>query len=157
MTDITADDVAEIPPRRKKLLPLILVVVALIAGGAVGYTGLWSPQAMFAGATKLKAEPAPAAVFLDLPRLVVSLPANPPRNVALTALIDVDPAQIETARQLQPRIIDSFTAFLSDIEPAAFDRRGILDILRAELATRARFILGDKAVNDILITEYRLQ
>ena len=42
-------------------------------------------------------------------------------------------------------------------EIAALDRRGILEILRAEMATRARFVLGDQAVRDLLITEFRIQ
>ena len=37
------------------------------------------------------------------------------------------------------------------------EKRGILDIVRDELATRAVFVLGDKAFSDILITEFRIQ
>ena len=43
------------------------------------------------------------------------------------------------------------------IDAAAFSRRGILEIIRAELATRTRFVLGDAAVRDLLITEFRIQ
>ena len=56
-----------------------------------------------------------------------------------------------------PRITDSYNGFLSQIDAAAFSRRGILEILRAELATRTRFVLGDAALRDLLITEFRIQ
>ena len=90
-------------------------------------------------------------------RILLSLPGERPRTLAMSVLIDVAPASEALARQLMPRLSDAFTTFLADIDPAAFERRGILDIVRLELATRARFVLGEAAVRDLLITEYRIQ
>ena len=49
------------------------------------------------------------------------------------------------------------TPFLSQVDASAFGRRGILEIVRGELATRTSFILGEAAVRDLLITEFRIQ
>ena len=56
-----------------------------------------------------------------------------------------------------PRILDSFNSFLSDIDPAAFDRRGVLEIVRAELQTRVDMLLGEPRVGNVLITEFAIQ
>ena len=72
-------------------------------------------------------------------------------------MVEIDPAQADTANLLLPRITDSFNSLLSQVDPVAFSRRGILEIIREELATRSRLILGDAAVRDLLITEFRIQ
>lgn len=72
-------------------------------------------------------------------------------------MIDTDPLQADQAKLLMPRVVDAFNGLLAGIDPAALDRRGILEILRAEMATRARFVLGEDAVRDLLITEFRIQ
>ena len=66
----------------------------------------------------------------------------------------LDQAQIA---HLMPRILDAFTAFLSGIDPAAYDKRGVLEIIRAELLTRSRYVLGTDALKDLLITEFRFK
>ena len=55
------------------------------------------------------------------------------------------------------RVSDSFTTFLAGIDPAAYDKRGVLEVIRAELVTRARMVLGEAPVKDILITEFRFK
>ena len=160
MTDITAPDDAA-PPRRglKRLLPIMLPVVALLAGAAVSYTGLWSPLSLLSGSkTEEAAHPAgPTVTFVDVPRIVLTVPGERTQTLALTVMIEVDPATLAQSRALMPRVTDAFNQFLSQIDPVAFSRRGILEIVRAELATRARFVLGDAAVRDLLITEFRIQ
>ena len=56
-----------------------------------------------------------------------------------------------------PRILDTFTGFLSGIDPAAYDKRGVLEIIRAELLARTRYVLGETAAKDLLITEFRFK
>ncbi|AGT07447.1 flagellar basal body-associated FliL family protein [Paracoccus aminophilus] len=142
---------------RGGLLMIALPVLLLGAGFGTTYLGLWSPLSLFA---KSEAEPAafaPTAVFVDLPTIVTALPGGRGRSVVLSAKIETDAAHQAQVQYLQPRILDAFNTFLADIDPAAFERRGILDILRAELTTRLGFILGDKAFSDLLITEFRIQ
>ena len=159
MTDITDESLAA--PRKpmlKRMLPIMLPVVALIAGGATTFMGLWSPMALIGGgAPEVEAHAASAVVFLDVPRIVLTVPGGGGRSVVMTTMIDIDPAQVAQAKALMPRVTDAFNTFLTDIDPSAFDRRGILEIIRAELATRARFVLGETTVRDLLITEFRIQ
>ena len=141
MTDITADMVAKgagnaaEPPRKpllRRMLPVLLPLLALGVGAGSTYAGLWSPLALLQPSEPVPdVQAAPAVVFVDVPRIVLSLPGTDGRSLVVTTLIDID--------------------------PAALDRRGILEILRAEMATRARFVLGDQAVRDLLITEFRIQ
>ena len=56
-----------------------------------------------------------------------------------------------------PRVSDAFTSFLSGIDPAAYDKRGVLEIIRAELLARTRYVLGEDAIKDLLITEFRFK
>lgn len=161
MTDIT-DPSGTAPSRSRfgRLLPILIAAAALAGGMGTTYLGLWSPMALLAGGDTPQehAAPAgPAVVFVDVPRIVLTIPGPRPKSLALTALIEVEPASEPQARALMPRVTDAFNSFLSDIDPAAFERRGILEIIRLELATRARFVLGDAALRDLLITEFRIQ
>lgn len=161
MTDIS-EPMTALPAggRIRRLLPVLLAVAGLAAGLGTTLTGLWSPLSLIGrdSAPAPAESPAlPAVHFVEVPRILLSLPGERPRTLAMSVLIDVTPASEALARQLMPRLSDAFTTFLADIDPAAFERRGILDIVRLELATRARFVLGEEAVRDLLITEYRIQ
>ena len=160
MTETSDPDGAPAPKSAlRRLFPILLPLVALLAGLGVSYAGFFSPMRLLAPAeTQAEIKPAvPEASFVDVPRIVLSLGGDRMQTLALTVMIDTDPASVAQAKALMPRITDSYNGFLSKIEPAAFSRRGILEIVRAELATRTRFILGDDAVRDLLITEFRIQ
>ena len=157
MTDIS-EPIEDSPPRPlgRRLLPILLPVLALAAGFGVTYTGLLSPLSLLAPAAPAP-QAAPVAVFLDVPRIILTIPGERTQTLALAVVVEIDPAAADTARLLMPRIADSFNGFLSQVDPVAFSRRGILEIIREELATRSRFILGEAAVRDLLITEFRIQ
>ncbi|MDO5704160.1 MAG: flagellar basal body-associated FliL family protein [Paracoccus sp. (in: a-proteobacteria)] len=158
MTDATAET-SETPAKKKgMLLPLVLVAVLGVGGFASTFLGVWSPSALFApGEEKPQTEAAPQLVFIDVPRIRLSLAAEPPRVLTLAAKIEAAPADRAQIEHLMPRVSDAFNTFLSDIDPKAFNKRGVLEIVRAELMTRSRYVLGDTAVKDVLITEFMLQ
>lgn len=159
MTDISGP-LGALPPKPllKRLFPVLLPALALAAGLGSTVAGLWSPLAMLRPSEPGPAETqAASATFLDVPRIVLTIPGERTQTLALAVTLEVEPASLAQARLLMPRITDSYNGFLSQIEAAAFSRRGILEILRAELATRTRFILGDTAVRDLLVTEFRIQ
>ena len=157
MTDIS-EPIEDSPPRPlgRRLLPILLPVLALGAGFGVTYTGLLSPLSLLTPAAPAP-QATPVTVFLDVPRIILTIPGERTQTLALAVVIEIDPAAADTARLLMPRIADSFNGFLSQVDPVAFSRRGILEIIREELATRTRLILGDAAVRDLLITEFRIQ
>lgn len=158
MTDAAANPQA--PPKRglKKLLPLILATAMLGAGFASSYMGLWSPMSLLKPAPEAQVEEAvPQAQFVAMPQIVLTLAGPQMRMLIMSVEIETDTAHRAEVEHLIPRLKDAFNSFLADIDPAAFERRGILDIVRDELATRAVFVLGKEAFSDILITEFRIQ
>lgn len=160
MTD-TADATVAEPGKSRigRLMPLLLPVLALGGGAASTYLGFWSPLALISSseATAEAHAAGPEIAFVDVPRIVLTVPGERTQTLALTVMIEVAPEAKAQALALMPRITDSYNGFLSRIDSSAFSRRGILEIIRAELATRTRFVLGDDAVRDLLITEFRIQ
>lgn len=146
------------PPKSRKglLMGAALTLVAAGGGFASTYLGLWSPFALLTPSAAHAPE-LPAVVFVQVPPVQITLPGGRGRSVVLAATIETDAAGRPLVEQLMPRVLDSFTTFLSEIDPAAYDKRGVLEIIRAELVTRTRFVLGDGPVKDLLITEFRIQ
>ena len=159
------NDTADIPAEEKSkggirriLLPLGLVVIMTGGGFASTFLGFWSPMAFFAAKEEHPPEAqAPTVEFVDVPQIVLTLAGPRPRMLIMTVKIETDQLHRPEVEHLIPRILDSFNGFLSDIDPAAFEKRGMLDIIRDELATRTVFVLGKDAFTDILITEFRIQ
>ena len=160
MTD-AADSPAEETSKggiRRILLPLGLVVILTGGGFASTFLGFWSPMGLLAAKQEAPPETqAPTVEFVDVPQIVLTLAGPRPRMLIMTVKIETDQLHRPEVEHLIPRILDSFNGFLSDIDPAAFEKRGMLDIIRDELATRTVFVLGKDAFTDILITEFRIQ
>lgn len=156
-------EAAEAPPeeapRRKGLLIPALAALVLGGGGfATTYLGFWSPGALLSGLSGPGAEAAiPEAVFVDVPRIELSIPGGRGRNLMLAASIETDAGHRAQVEHLMPRVSDAFTGFLSGIDPAAYDKRGVLEIIRDELVTRTRYVLGEEPVKDLLITEFLIR
>ncbi|AUM74790.1 flagellar basal body-associated FliL family protein [Paracoccus jeotgali] len=154
MTDITPAETAPKPSRRGMLVVAALILAVGAGGGAMGFLGVVSPSRLLA--------PKPAAVslpqvgFADVPRIVVPISGRD-RQLALSIKLEVAPEELARVELLMPRLSDSFTGFLSDIDAAAIERRGVLEIIRAELAARADMILGAGVVKNVLITEFAVQ
>lgn len=157
-------DVADINTEQKSggglgriLLPLGLAVALGGAGFASTWLGLWSPTALLAAKEEEKPEALPTVDFVAIPQIVLSLAGPAPRMLVMTVKIETDQTHKPEVEHLTPRLLDSFNSFLADVDVSAFEKRGILDIVRDELATRAVYVLGKEAFTDILITEFRIQ
>ncbi|MFD1883725.1 flagellar basal body-associated FliL family protein [Paracoccus pacificus] len=148
------------PPRsgKKMLLLAGITVLAVAAGFAGSYLG-YVPLPAFASRAEDPATENPFAgiEFVDVPAVMVTIPGNPARQVVLAAKLEVDAANRAAVEHMQPRIADTFNTFLSAIDPQAFERRGILDIIRTELATRVEMVLGKGLVRDVLITQFGIR
>lgn len=148
------------PPRSKKKL-LVLVVAAVLLGGggfASTYLGLWSPAALLGGGAAAPAAHAVSpVVFVQVPPIQLNIPGARGRSLLLSASIETDEANRRAIEHLMPRVLDAFTAFLSGIDPAAYDKRGVLEIIRGEMVTRSRYVLGEEPVKDLLITEFLIR
>lgn len=142
---------------RRVLLPLGIAVITAAGGFASTYLGFWSPSGLLAAREKAPEIAAPIAEFVDIPQIVLTLAGPRPRMLVMTVKVETDHIHRAEVEHLTPRLLDSFNSFLADVDVSAFERRGILDIIRDELATRAVFVLGKDAFTDILITEFRIQ
>lgn len=146
--------------RRRPLSMIIALGGSVAIAGfsfLASYNGFWDPTALFEK-DKKEGEIAEAKLsFVDVPQVVVSLAGSRPRTLILSVKIEAQSVQVDHIRYLLPRISDSFNGFLSEIDPSAFEKRGILDVVRGELATRLSYVLGDGSFEDVLITEFRIQ
>lgn len=165
MTDATADgpdattDPNESTPiaggRRRWLLVLLLCIVAAGAGFAPTWLGLWSPFALIEGATAPEEEGAARVpVFVEVPPLVISIPGPHPRRVRLGITLEIQERNRSAVTHLLPRVTDVATGFLTGVAPEAYDRRGILEVIRAELTTRISQAVGPGKIDDVLLTEF---
>ena len=158
MTDATANlalDPPAKPSGKKKLIPILAALLLGGGGFASTYLGLWSPTAMLA--PKKEAPAAPTVIFVTVPTIELLIPGGSGRSLILAASLETDSAHQAEVAHLMPRILDAFTGFLSGIDSAAYDKRGVLEIIRAELLARTRYVLGETAVKDLLITEFRFK
>lgn len=156
MSEIAEPDDAK--PRRGfgAMMMAGVAFLGLGAGFGTGFLGVWSPQ-MLLKPSKVAEETVEDQVYFEMPDIVVSIVGKPVRQLFIKVTLQLaSDAEHEIGLQA-PRISDSFNMFLSGIDPTAFDKRGILEIIRSELLTRARFVLGHDQVTDLLVTEFRLQ
>ncbi|MDS9466940.1 flagellar basal body-associated FliL family protein [Paracoccus sp. MBLB3053] len=144
--------------RIRRLLPVAAGLLLLAAGFATTFLGYWSPTSLFRQEHR-QAEGAelPSVHFVSLPQIVLTLSGPQMRTLVMSVKLETDPENRASVEMLVPRLADTFNSFLAGIEPSAFERRGILDIIRDEMGNRAVQILGDKAFSDVLITEFRVQ
>lgn len=154
MSETLAEEAAPARSGRGKLVLAGIVLVVGLGGFAASYMGVVSPSGLFA---KGHSEDVVAAVgFVDVPRIMVPM-AGRDRQLVLSIKLECAPEKQAQVQAVMPRILDSFTGFLSDIDPAAIDRRGVLEIIRAELRARADMVLGSGVIDNVLITEFAIQ
>ena len=155
MTDTAQDLPEQSPAKKRKLLPVIAAIVLAGAGFASTYLGIWSPSTMISSfSAPKKHETLPS--FVDVTPLELSIPGSR-LTLTLAASIETSEEHKKSVEHQMPRVLDTFTVFLSDIDPAAYDKRGVLEIIRAELLSRTRQALGADVVKDLLITEFRIK
>lgn len=154
------DAPADVAPKKKSKLPLILgVVLALILGGAGFYATV---SGLILGTTDADApEIAVAALpdiaFVPLESLVISLgAAAQSRHLRFTAQLEVAAAHSAEVALLQPRILDVLNGYLRAVEVAELEDPSALVRIRAQMLRRIQIVSGEGRVRDLLITEFVL-
>lgn len=145
-------------PKKGKIKKLLTPMVTLLLGGAgfaITYLGLIPLPSAEHGAAAEAA--VPKVVFVDVPTIQVPVPGSRNRSVIVSATIETSLEEQAEIKHLMPRVSDVFTSFLTNVDAGAYERRGALEIIRSELVTRTRYVLGDEAVHDLLITEFRVK
>lgn len=160
-------DPADVPPKKKSKLPLILGVILALAGGAGGFLAV---QMGLIGGNGTESEggqdthaetPAPVPLqpmaFVAIDPLVVNLPRATGREfLRFTAQLEVVPDHLAEVESLRPRIVDVMNGYLRAVEPADFEDQMILSRLRSQLLRRIQIVTGEGRVRDLLIIEFVL-
>lgn len=169
------------PKKGKKKLLLIVLPLLLIIGGLAGayFAGLADPLiGMIAGSSEeAPAEtagagapasadgqpgvPVSAAVFYDLPEMLVDINSTDNRRrtflklrVALELGSPTDTAQVEA---MMPRVIDNFQVYLRELRIEDLQGAEGMYRLREELLVRVNAAVSPARVSDVLFKEMLIQ
>lgn len=139
-----------------KLASIIFLFVVLALGGAgfaLTYLDLL-PIPTF----ESKEESTDSVVeFVEVPQVQVPLLGTRGRIVSLSASIETTSEFRSEVEYLMPRVQDIIISFLSGVDVDAYDKRGALEIIRAELFSRTRMVLGEDHAKDLLIREFLIK
>ncbi len=159
MTDASLDgtetETAD-PPARKRgwLLVVALCLVAGGAGFAPTFLGLWSPMALVEGISAPSEARGSQPAFIEVAPMTLSIPGPRLRRLRVAIVLEVREGDRAAVTRLLPRVTDAATGFLTGIAPEAYDRRGILEVIRAELTTRIGQALAPLPIENVLLTEF---
>jgi flagellar protein FliL len=151
----------------KKLVLFIILPALLLLGGVGGATWFFflrgsahTEEAQAEGHADPHAPPTPAAVFMNLPEMIVNLDSGGRRanflkiNIALEVAVATDVPRIEA---VMPRIVDNFQIYLRALRVE--DLRGSAGMfrLREELLARVNTAAQPARINDVLFREMLVQ
>jgi flagellar FliL protein len=152
----------------KKILIIVLPILLVIGAGAgLYFSGVF--ESLLGGHAEkkeeVKAAPTPAktvqaAVFMDLPEMLVNLQTTGRKQaflklrVALELEAVTDQPRIE---QLMPRIVDNFQVYLRELRIEDLQGAAGMHLLREELLSRVNAAVKPVKVNDVLFKEMLVQ
>ena len=145
-----------LPPRKTLIIGGTAIVVLIGAGMQAYYFFL-------AGHHEAKVEtPAvPAAVFVDMPEVVVNL-SNPgaerTQYLRIKIVLELsDQKIIEQIRPIMPRVMDAFQTYLRELRPSDLDGSAGLYRLKEELTRRINASIAPSRINAVLFKEIVVQ
>jgi flagellar FliL protein len=139
------------------LLALLVIAVGL------WLTGVWpfnSGHKEEAAATHAEGAPKPAAVFFDMPDLLVNLNATGRKTTFLKLSIALElesQADIPKVQALMPRVIDNFQVYLRELRAEDIKGSAGMYRLREELLSRVAVAAAPVQVKDVLFREVLVQ
>ncbi|GAA0601660.1 flagellar basal body-associated FliL family protein [Caenispirillum bisanense] len=159
---------------KKKLLLMVVLPLLLVVGALAGayFAGLADPllgrgsseavaEAPAASATPQAGVPVSAAVFYDLPEMLVDINSTGGRKrtfmklrVALELGSSADTPQVDA---MLPRVIDQFQVYLRELRVEDLQGAEGMYRLREELLARVNAAVRPAKVNDVLFKEMLIQ
>lgn len=161
MTDAVADAPQEAPKSSK--MPLIIGIVAALAGGGGGFYAVYSglilgpesPDHVSEGSEKPDA--LPDVAFVEIDPMTISLsPASHGRHLRFRAQLEVPSHSAADVQTLLPRVVDVMNGYLRALETRDIENAAALTRIRAQLLRRVQIVVGPGRVNDLLIMEFVL-
>lgn len=162
-----SEDVAEGPSKKlpiKKILIIVLPILLLIGASAGLYfsgvlSGLFTRDDE-APKQATAAKVVQAAVFMDLPEMLVNLQTSGRKQaflkirVALELEAVTDQPRVE---QVMPRIVDNFQVYLRELRMEDLQGAAGMHLLREELLARVNAAVKPVKVSDVLFKEMLVQ
>jgi flagellar protein FliL len=150
-------------PARSSKLFIILSVILLLAGTALGYFGVWKGLIPIGGTQtdakslhSVSAELPPVA-FVSIPTLIVTLPSDAKnKHLRFSSQIEVLVEHQNEVEFLMPRIQDLMNGYLRALTAEDIERPGALFEIRLQLFRRVVMVVGLGKVNGLLVTEFIL-
>jgi flagellar FliL protein len=156
------DEAGETGGGKRGLLIGLVAALVLGAGGFyAAYSGLVGGPTED-GEVPAAAHPAPDTTlpdiaFIPLDPLVVSLGRGATnRHLRFSAQLEVPAAFEAEVRLLTPRVLDVLNGFLRAVDSRDIETPASLGRLRAQMLRRAKVVVGEDRVRDLLITEFVL-
>lgn len=159
------DAVADAPPEAQKpsKMPLILGIVAALAGGAGGFFAAFSGMILAPASSETKIEmidepgAIPDIAFVEVEPMTISIsPAAQGRQLRFRAHLEVPSLHAADVTKLLPRVVDVMNGYLRAVELGDIESAAALTRLRAQLLRRVQIVAGPGRVNDLLIMEFVL-
>lgn len=142
-----------------------MIVISFILSLVVGFGAFYWIQYQYGPKTEsIKKSPdtnqaynAEGFVFVPLDTIIISLGKGSEKShLRLRTQLEVPKAQKNKVEQLTPRVIDVLNTFLRALELEELEEPAALTSLRAKMLRRVKIVLGEEAVNDLLILEFVL-
>lgn len=159
------DAEAEVPLEAEKSskMPLILGIVAALAGGGGGFYAAFSGMILAPESPKAEVEmddlpsSIPDIAFVQVEPMTISIsPASQGRQLRFRAQLEVPTPYAADVEKLLPRVIDVMNGYLRAVELSDIESAAALTRLRAQLLRRVQIVAGPGRVNDLLIMEFVL-
>ena len=163
MTD-TAAATAE-APKKRRMQPMLIGVALMVALSVGGFfvtykrlIPLEKPNAAGSEAgEKVAASAAPAATFVPVPPIIVSLgDRSSGANLRFSSNLEVADGQAAAVKALMPRILDVLNSYLRAVDVSALEDPTALTRLRAQMLRRIQIVTGEGQVRDLLVTQFVL-
>ena len=160
MSDV--EEEAEVAPRKKSRMPMLLGLVLALAGAGGGFYAAWSGMILSDGekvaAKETHGSKADAEIaYVAMEPLVISLRApSTARHLKFRAHLEVPTTAQSDVEKVLPRVIDVLNSYLRAVEPQDLEDPAALTRLRAQMLRRVQVVAGDGLVNDLLIMEFVL-
>lgn len=144
-------------PKKRRILPLLLVgLLACVLGGA-GFYVTWSGLLLGESAQAEAATPLPDIGFVPIDPVVISLPETArSTHLRFTAQLEVGTPHKADVVLLLPRIVDVLNGYLRAIDVAELEDPTALVRIRSQLLRRIQLVTGEGRVRDLLVTEFVL-
>lgn len=163
MVDSTMLD-ENVQPKKGKLL-IVLSIFASLAFGIGGYLFVSSdPMGIFGVRHDVmqKSESPPqintdSLAFVALDPIMITFGSGKDRtHLRFRTQLEVPASSVAAVEALIPRVIDVFNTFLRALTLDELQAPAALTKLRAQMLRRARIVLGDHQINDVLVMEFVL-